>query len=242
MEAEILEPDLQMTRDGHLVAFHDPTLDRTARGPEGICGGRVSERTLEELRTCDVGRWFNERFPGRARPEFEGQGIVTLDELFTRWGARVRWYPETKAPEEAPGMEEALVKLIRRHGLRDAAAERGQVLIQSFSRSSLETIRRLDPGLPRVQLLAPEALDGREALDGQAAHEFLAQVAAYAHGVGPHHGLVNGSFMQAARDHGLFVHPWTVNEPEEMGRLIDLGVDGIFTDFPDRLRKRLVAT
>ncbi len=235
MGADILEPDLQMTRDGHLVAFHDATLDRTARGPEGLCSGRVSERTLEELRGCDLGRWFNERFPRRARPEFEGQEIVTLDELFARWGSRVRWYPETKEPEEAPGMEEALVELIRRHDLRDLAVERGQVLIQSFSRPSLEVIRRLDPGLPRVQLLRHEALDGREP------NELLAQVASYAHGVGPHRGLVNRSFVKAARTHGLFVHPWTVNEPGEMDRLIDLGVDGIFTDFPDRLQKQLTA-
>jgi glycerophosphoryl diester phosphodiesterase len=233
MGADFLEPDLQMTRDGHLVAFHDPTLDRTARGPAGPCTGRVGDRTLADLRACDVGSWFNRRHPERARPGYEGQPVVTLDELFTRWGDAVRWYPETKNPREAPGMEEALLELLHRHGLRDAAAERGQVLIQSFSTASLHRIRALDPDLPLVQLLPADATDGRPV------EEVLQEVAAYARGVGPARTLVDSRFMAAARNAGLLVHPWTVDDPGEMDRLVELGVDGIFTNFPDRLLKRL---
>lgn len=233
MGADFLEPDLQMTRDGHLIAFHDATLDRTARGPSPFCQGPVSERTLEEIRACDVGRWFNEAYPDRADPGFEGLQVVTLDELFARWGDQVRWYPETKNPEETPGMEEALLELIQRHGLREKAIRDGLVLIQSFSRESLEKVRELDPELPLVQLL------GARALDGQKAGPALREVAGYAQGVGPNHTLADASFMGAAQAAGLIVHPWTVNEPEEMDRLVGLGVDGIFTDFPDRLLERL---
>jgi glycerophosphoryl diester phosphodiesterase len=229
MGVDFLEPDLQMTRDGHLIAFHDATLDRTARGPTGSCTGPVAARTLDEVRRCDVGGWFNERHPEQRRLAFEGQQVVTLDELFARWGNRVRWYPETKNPEETPGMEEALLELIRRHGLRDAAVEWGQVLIQSFSPASLHHLRSLDPELPLVQLLPGDAMDERPA------EAVLQEIATYAQGVGPAHTLVDASFMAAARAAELLVHPWTVDDPREMGRLITLGVDGIFTNFPDRL-------
>lgn len=229
MGADFLEPDLQMTRDGHLIAFHDATLDRTARGVAGFCTGRVIERTLDELRRCDVGAWFNEQHPARARSEFEGLRVVTLDELFSRWGDQVRWYPETKNPEETPGMEEALLELLDRHELRAAAVERELVLIQSFSPESLLRIQEMDPGLPLVQLLGARALDGRNV------EATLAEVARYARGVGPNRALVDERFMAAARAAELIVHPWTVDEPTEMDRLLALGVDGMFTNFPERL-------
>ncbi len=235
MGAHFLEPDLQMTRDGVLVAFHDATLDRTARGPSEFCTGPVRERTLAEIRECDVGSWFNERFPDRAHPSFEGLSVVTLSELFARYGDRVRWYPETKQPDQNPGMEEALLALLHRHGLRDAAVERGHVLIQSFDPESLRRLRTLDPELPLVQLLS------RQAMAGRTPAEVLEAVAGYAQGVGPNHSLIDAGFMAAARQNGLFVHPWTVNDPVVMDRLLELGVDGIFTDFPDLLADRISA-
>jgi glycerophosphoryl diester phosphodiesterase len=231
MGVDFLEPDLQMTRDGHLVAFHDATLERTARGPGECCSGPVASRTLGELRRCDVGAWFNEAHPERARPGFRGQRIVTLDELLDRWGRQVRWLPEMKDPREAPGMEKALLELLDRNDLRAAAVERGHVLIQSFSVEALRLIEAMDPHLPLVQLMAPEpAGDQVGALQG---------ISRYAVGVGPHHSLVSGPFMEEARRLELQVHTWTVNEPEAMERLVDLGVDGIFTDFPDRLLRVL---
>jgi glycerophosphoryl diester phosphodiesterase len=244
MGADFLEPDLQMTADGVLVAFHDATLDRTARGPvdgaaTNVCTGPIRERTLAEIRSCDVGSWFNERYPDRANPDFVGLRIPTLDELFERYGAAVRWYPETKNPDERlpgqPSMEEALLELLHAHDLRDAAVERGQVLIQSFSPASLRRIRELDPELPLVQLLRAESVSP-ETLDA-----VLDEVATCAVGVGPNRALVDAPFMDAARARGLVVHPWTVNDPAEMDRLLALGVDGIFSDFPDVLRERIEA-
>jgi glycerophosphoryl diester phosphodiesterase len=247
MGADFLEPDLQMTADGVLVAFHDATLDRTARGPAGAgavagsdnCTGPIRERTLAEIRSCDVGRWFNERHPDRANPDFEGLRIPTLEELFERYGATVRWYPETKNPDERlpgqPSMEETLLALLDAHDLRDAAVARGQVLIQSFSPASLRRIRELDPELPLVQLLRADSVTP-QTLDA-----VLDEVGGYAVGVGPNRALVDATFMDAAQARGLVVHPWTVNDPAEMDRLLALGVDGIFSDFPDVLRERIEA-
>jgi glycerophosphoryl diester phosphodiesterase len=224
--ADYLEQDLQMTRDGELVVLHDDTLDRTTGGR---CRGRVIDHTLEQIRSCDAGSWFNEAHPDRARPEYVGAGIPTLDEVFTRYGADGLFYIETKNPEEAPGMEEALLALLDRHDLRRAAAEKWRVLIQSFSERSLRKIHELDPTLPLIQLVR-----GRWAT-AATVRARLSAIAEYAVGVGPSWRDVDAAVVKRARELCLEVHPYTVNEVARMRTLTELGVTGMFTDMPDVL-------
>jgi glycerophosphoryl diester phosphodiesterase len=222
MGADYLEQDLQMTADGRLVVLHDASLERTGRGPG--CHGEVADLTLAAVRRCDVGRWYGGRWADA------DVRIPTLAEVLDRYRGRARFHIETKRPDQAPGMEEALVEMLGRAGLLPADPGDPTVLIQSFSPESLRRVAALAPALPRVQLLTRDALDA-------GADAVMARVAGYAHGVGPAASLVDAAFMEAARRHGLLVHPWTVNEPEEMRRLLDLGVHGIFTDVPDVLRR-----
>ena len=224
--AHTLEQDLQMTRDGVLVILHDETLDRTARGPAENCTGPVHEKTLAELGTCDFGVWFDDRVPG-AGARFAGQKIVTLEALIQRYGTRVLYYIETKHPEHAPGVEQALLSMLAIHELLPREGEEPHVIVQSFSSESLRNIHALQPDLPLVQLLEDD-------LDEPLDDEFGA-IAEYAVGIGPPRSQVDSTLMAAARRHGLVVHPYTVNERAEMTRLLDLGVDGLFTDRPDRL-------
>ena len=225
-QADYIEQDLQLTKDGVLVALHDPTLDRTARGPTENCRGLVIEKTLAQIKTCDVGSWFNDTIPRYARPEYVGLRIPTLEEVFQRYGRRAHYYIETKNPEEAPGMEEALLALLTRYDLRDVTSPR-RVLIQSFSAASLKKLHGLDPRLSLVQLHG-----GGESV---AIREMLDEVKAYAIGIGPSKRLVDAAFVAAAHERCLEVHPYTVNDTTEMQALVTLGVDGMFTDFPDRL-------
>jgi glycerophosphoryl diester phosphodiesterase len=233
--ADYIEQDLQLTRDGVLVVVHDETLNRTARGPAENCTGRVDAKTLAQLKTCDVGSWFNEAFPERARPEYFGLRIPTIEEVFQRYGKGINYYIETKSPETADRMEERLLALMDRYGLRKPAAVRWQVLIQSFSAASLQTIHRLDPSLPLIQLNS--FLDTSERLRAQ-----LQSVATYAVGIGPFLSSVDSALVAAAHARCLDVHPYTVNDSQTMARLLDLGVDGMFTNFPalldDLLGKR----
>jgi glycerophosphoryl diester phosphodiesterase len=224
--ADYLEQDLQMTRDGVLVVLHDDTLDRTTGG---ACRGRVIDRTLAELRECEVGGWFNTAFPDRAQPEFAGQPIPTLDEVLARYGHRASFYIETKNPEEAPGMEEALLELLDRHGLREPAAGEWRVLIQSFSEQSLRRIHGMDPSLPLIQLIrsrwaTPASIRAR-----------LPEIRQYAVGIGPSWRDVDARLAGAARSACLELHPYTVNDPARMTELAELGVTGMFTDVPDVL-------
>ena len=74
--ADYIEQDLRMTKDGILVVIHDEDLDRITRGPAKNCTGPVSEKTLAQIKTCDVGSFFNERYPEYAREEYAGLKIL----------------------------------------------------------------------------------------------------------------------------------------------------------------------
>ncbi|QIN85254.1 glycerophosphodiester phosphodiesterase [Rubrobacter tropicus] len=232
MGADYIEQDLQLTKDGVLVALHDETLDRTARptaeSAPGDCTGLVREKTLAQIKTCDVGSWFNETYPQYAKPEYVGLRIPTLEEVFQRYRKSTNYYIETKSPESAPGMEEELLRLMDEYGLTKPAADRWQVLIQSFSPASLQKVHALDPSLPLIQLFS-----GAET--SQTIQARLDATAAYAVGIGPSKGDVDKPLVDAAHARCLDVHPYTVNETPEMEKLISIGVDGMFTNFPDRL-------
>jgi glycerophosphoryl diester phosphodiesterase len=225
--ADYIEIDLQMTADGVLVAMHDKTLNRTADAPEGVpewyCRGLVSKKTLEQIQMCDAGSWFS--------PEYADQQIPTLDEIFERYGTSVNYYIETKNPDAAPGMEEELLRLLAEHELipeeGPAEAESWQVLIQSFSAESLMKIHELEPTLPLIQLYW--------AGTSKSIQRDLDAVSAYAVGIGPYKKDVDAALVEAAHEHCLAVHPYTVNTVEEMEDLITLGVDGMFTNNPDLL-------
>jgi glycerophosphoryl diester phosphodiesterase len=218
MGAHYIEQDLQQAAGGELVAMHDDTLDRTTDG-----SGPVSALTVGELKALDAGGWFD--------PAFAGERIPTLEEVFTRYGDRARYYIETKVPERADRMEERLVELIAAHGLAEAARERWQVVVQSFSAESLRKVHALDPGLPLIQLYRN---DGSEAIRAT-----LGATREYAAGIGPARGSVDAELVAAAHEHGLVVHPYTLRTPEEHEALLALGVDGAFSNYPDRFAAAL---
>ena len=232
MGADYIEQDLQLTKDGVLVVLHDETLDRTARptaeSAPGDCTGLVREKTLAQIKTCDVGSWFNERYPEYAQPEYVGLRIPTLEEVFQKYRKSTNYYIETKSPESAPGMEEELLRLMEEYGLTKPAAKKWQVLIQSFSPASLQKVHVLDPSLPLIQLFSSSETSGT-------IQTKLDATAAYAVGIGPSKSDVDKPLVDAAHARCLDVHPYTVNEAAEMEKLISTGADGMFTNFPDRL-------
>jgi glycerophosphoryl diester phosphodiesterase len=236
--ADYSEQDLQMTEHGVLVVMHDETLDRTARptaeSEPGDCTGLVSEHTLAQIKTCEVGSWFNEAYRQYADPSYVGLKIPTLEEVFQRYGTSVNYYIETKNPEAVPCecMEEELLRLMDEYGLIKPAEKRWQVLIQSFSADSLMKIHGMNPDLPLIQLYSDT--ETSESIQAQ-----LGAVSAYAVGIGPSQTDVDAALVEAAHALCLDVHPYTVNEKADMQALIDLGVDGMFTNFPDRLEELL---
>lgn len=241
--ADYLEMDIQMSRDGHLVAIHDTELDRTTDGR-----GRVGEHTLAELKALDAGSWFNRTHPGQADPAYAGVQLLTLDEILEAFGTDRRYYIETKSPELYPGVEEKLIETLEAHDL----IQRRNVVLQSFSAGSLKKLKALNADVPLIQLLwygldangdLVEASGATPPLASAGVPDFRA-IAGYAAGIGPNvedggQRVVDASFVRRAHRAGLLVHVYTVDDTTTMNELIDAGVDGIFTNFPARLDRVL---
>ncbi|MCO7248114.1 glycerophosphodiester phosphodiesterase [Halomonas sp. Mc5H-6] len=238
---DYLELDAQLSSDGEVVVFHDDTIDRTSDGE-----GAINDYTLEELKALDTGTWFNEANPDSASDDFAGAEMLTLDELFEHFGHDARYYIETKSPQLNPGLEEALVEKLEEHDM----IESGRVLVQSFEQDSLLKVQALNADVPLIQLVwyYPSEEEDSTLVEwtgvtpgpAEITDEDFQAVADYAVGIGTNYiydgrEVIDADFIQQAQENGLPVHVYTINETEEMERLMDMGVNGLFTNYPDRL-------
>ncbi len=216
----MLEMDVRLTADGEVVVLHDPTVDRTTDGR-----GAVASMTWHELRELDAGARFTDP-QGRATFRAGGVRVPRFEEVLEAF-PHTRLNVEVKCPEVA----RPFVECVRRHGaehrvLLAAEHERCRRAVRGYpgpwgaSRSQLRpfwVLHRTVLGrvyTPRVDALqVPFRYRGRE--------------------------VVSARFLAEAHRRNLPVHVWVVDEPDDMRRLLALGVDGIQTDRPDRLARVL---
>ena len=258
-----LELDIAITADGVPVISHDPALNPSiTRDAKGHWltdrGPLIRSMSLAQVQTYDVGRLnpssrYAREFPSQ-QPR-DGQRIPTLASLFQLvkdLGAdQVRFDIETKinphAPEATLPPEEfvrVLLGVIREAGMVN------RVMVQSFDWRTLEILHRVEPTI-RTMYLSVASDNFHNLKDGSwnAGHRLadhggsvprLVRAAAGDHAGSiwaPYHGNLTPETLKEAQALKLVVIPWTVNQPDVMQRLIDWGVDGIITDFPDRLRE-----
>lgn len=216
-----IEIDLQMTKDGHLVAMHDETVDRTTNGT-----GFVKDMTLNEIKKLDAGSWFNDMYPKYADEAFKELEVPTLEEIFQTFGKESNYYIETKSPIIYRNMEEKLLELLDIYQLTSHIDDSNHVFIQSFSSESLEKIHELNPNIPLVQLLA--YTDKAYISDKQ-----LAAIKKYAIGIAPNFQSIDQAYVEKARKSGLDIHPYTINDEEDMESALLWGVNGVFTNNPE---------
>jgi glycerophosphoryl diester phosphodiesterase len=214
-----LETDAHVSRDGVVLAFHDPRLDdKTDRT------GAIAALTIAEVEAADAGYVFSAD-GGRSFP-FRGRGVRVprLEELLLRWPeARVNIDPKADA------CVEPLVAMIDRLGAWD------RVGIGSFSDRRLGRVRALSRGRACTSM-GPRAVAGARAA---ALCGLMPRAGADCVQVPVRWGripIVTAGFVRAAHRAGLLVHVWTVNTESSMHDLLDLGVDGIMTDRPRLLR------
>ncbi|OTW76150.1 glycerophosphodiester phosphodiesterase [Bacillus thuringiensis serovar cameroun] len=221
LKGDYIEIDLQMTKDGHLVAMHDETVNRTTNGK-----GLVKEHTLEEMKQLNVGSFFNEKYPNLAKKEFENAKVPKLKEIIEMFGHNANYYIETKSPDEYPGMEEKLLEIIKYYQISD------KVIIQSFSEESLQKIHSLHANIPLVQLLSYQKSVQLNELE-------IEKYKTYCIGLGMNYKYIDSAYVKKIKKHGLEVHPFTVDNEKDMKKLLSWGVDGMFTNYPDRLHSIL---
>jgi glycerophosphoryl diester phosphodiesterase len=227
--ADGLECDVRLTRDGHLVCVHDRTINRTSTGQ-----GVVSDFDLADLGEYDFGSWRPWANPAssyieeRDLPTGGPVPVLTLDRLLQAVTAAprlVRLLVETKHPTRYAGLvEQQVVRMLKRYGLtRPADPDHAPVTVMSFAAVGLRRIRLLAPDVPTVQLYARVPLPRR---DGSLPNG--SRIA------GPGIGIVrrHPSYVGRVQAQGNKVYVWTVDEPVDVTRVIDLSVDGIITNRP----------
>jgi glycerophosphoryl diester phosphodiesterase len=204
--ADGVELDAKLTADGQVIVIHDMTVDRTTTGK-----GRVASFKLDDIRKLDAGTWFNEKFSGTKVPMLaEVFELVGKDKLIN--------IELTNYSTPRDGLVLKVCELIKHHNIQK------QILFSSFLPSNLKIAAQTLPEIPRGLLAMP-------GLVGLWARSFGFMFGEYE---ALHPYISSTSREQVQRVHRLNrrVHVWTANSPEEVNRLKEWGVDGIFTDDP----------
>ncbi|HUI24456.1 MAG TPA: glycerophosphodiester phosphodiesterase family protein [Candidatus Kryptonia bacterium] len=207
LAVDMIELDVQLTRDHQLVVMHDRELGRTA-----TASGPVREWSLAELKRLDTGAWFGE--------EFRGEGVLTLEEVFEVLGGRVPLNVEIKSPE--PDWEATARQLA---AVLTRAGQLAATVVSSFEMGALAAVRAEMPAV-QVGVLW-------QSLDLNLARDWMSRLNATS--FHPFCGLVSEDVVRSAHQRGRRVYTWTVNDDYEIARVAAAGVDGIISDFPDRV-------
>jgi len=208
--ADAVELDARLTADGEVVVLHDKLLDRTTNG-----SGPVSQRTRHELQALDAGARFS--------PDFAGERIPTLDQVFEAVGSRLLINVELKNYDSAFDRLVAQVSSrVRAHGLQR------RVLLSCFSPISLWTAHLIAPEIPRALLLYAGQPRWMRAVFPRIT---------YCQAHHPQDPVTDLRLLESLRRGGRRVNVWTVNSEGRMRELLAFGCDGLITDVPDTARR-----
>ena len=222
---DVFELDVHATRDGEVVVLHDPTLERTTDG-----AGPVSALSLAELGKLDAGHRFSAD-GGRTFP-FRGQGV-----RIPRLAELLQAFPQVPLNIEIKPEGAAIVAEV----VRMVRAARARIVLAAEHDTIMQTIRAAAPEIP-TSLATGEVAAFIGAL--QSGEPPSLPEGAVALQIPPRFGdviLVSAASVAAAHARGAEIHVWTINDPGEARRLLDLGCDGIMTDVPHVLRPVIAA-
>jgi len=205
--ADMIELDCRLTADGHVVVFHDERLARTTGAR-----GKIHDKTLEQLRKLDIGKW--------RKPAFGGERILTLEEALEIFAGNVDLCLEIKtAGAASAGIELKLLFILSHFDYLE------RTTISSFDYRSLARVRELAPeaalGIIYVGSIKEDPLAAAERLGAASIHV--------------QKQLARREFLDRFWHAGLDVYVWTVNDLREMEMFAALGVQGIISDYPEKL-------
>ena len=219
---DAIELDVRMSRDGEIVVIHDRLLNRTTDGQ-----GPVQEMTSAQLKELDAGSWFNRAFPSRARPEYARQEILFLGDVFDLIDREaVILFVEIKDPEVyPPDLEARILSIVRRKGFA------GRVALLSFDAGSLAKVKELAADVRTVLLVNDLRSDPVETALAVGADEIAIRFT-----------LLSDGLSGRIRAAGRLLSVWTVDDEQDLRRMIDAGVDGITSNYPDRVMRIMNGT
>ncbi len=208
IHADFIELDVHITKDDSLVVIHDATVNRTS---SGAFEGDVLQMTFAEIRDINVG--CSDLFGDK----FKNAKIPTLREVLKLAKGKIKVCIEIKVL----GIEEKVLKTVNDLGMKD------DVIIFSFYYPVLAKIRQLDDKISTLYLVDPAdslTIDYAKVIN----------TAAIGVGYGTN---ISKEYLELAHNYGIEVWKWTVNEEAEMTRLIDIGIDGLITNYPDKANR-----
>ncbi len=238
-EVRTLELDVAVSKDNQLIVSHEPWFNpNICRLPGGAAIPKsdsakylIYHLTAAEIRAFDCGSWGNPRFPGQQpMPVHKPTLRETAEAVRTTFPQKnVRWNIEIKSRPEWDGLRTPPVQEFAQlvvHELRALGLEQ-DANVQSFDPRALRAVRELNPDL-RLALL----IENLQSLDSN-----LARLGFTPEIYSPYYLLVDEKLVRRCHERGIKLIPWTVNDVPAMRRLVRLGVDGIITDYPDRIRR-----
>jgi glycerophosphoryl diester phosphodiesterase len=203
---DLIELDVHMSADERIVVMHDADVSRTTDGR-----GHLKDMELAAIKKLDAGVRFDERF--------RGERVPTLDEVLDWARTRVGLVIEIKGdPQPTEGIETQIIALIKHYGMMDA------VMLISFYHEAVRRVKELEPRLATGILYS-----------GQLVDTLAAAQAARADSVRPHWYYWTAQLVQQVHNAGLTASTWVANDEKVMKHLVEMGIDSIGCDYPDRL-------
>ncbi|GAB6100581.1 glycerophosphodiester phosphodiesterase [Halanaerocella petrolearia] len=201
---DMIELDIQLTKDQELVVFHDHDLNRIA----GV-DVQIKELTLAELKKFDIGSWFSK--------EFKNEKIPTLQEVIQLVNGQVKLNIELKPRvDKKQILIQNLVTILEKEDFKE------EVIISSFNHSLLKYLKEIDSSLKTAILIVALPVNPVKVIDE-----------ASADGIHPNYLVVNKELIDKIQEEGYFLNTWTVNDESQINQLEEMDVDGIITDDPD---------
>ena len=205
-----IEFDVRLTNDGVPVVIHDSTLRRT-----GGVNQRVADLSWQELSKIDVGSWFNPRFAGERLPS-----LAQLFDLFRTDNRSLYLEMKCDSPAEYKPLAEACCRMIDEFSFKE------RVVVECFQLPALEVLKEIDPDIKTAALFDRMFID-------QSVITRATQIGAMA--VALHHRLARKNLVEKAKQAGLHVAAWTVDDPIWLDRARSIGIDALITNDPAKM-------
>jgi glycerophosphoryl diester phosphodiesterase len=216
MGLNAVEFDVQFTLDGKAVVTHDYNLERTSNG-----SGYIKDFKLSQLRELDFGKWFDEKYIN--------EKIPTLEEVLSKVKNNYFINIELKRDNnDKRFFSKTIIETIEKFDIRE------KVLISSFDHNLLKDLYKTDNNL-KIALLFPKEIER----NFENLKEYIDRLEIKVSAINPHKDSLNEVSVKNIKKLGLKINSYTINEIDDYTRLKNLGVDAVFTNFPDLVNKNI---